>query len=195
MFTYSQIARWLPVAVDPITIEDWLANREILGEAGESTETAYLETAYLIEKIRLKEFTGERSELPLEVKLHGFELEGIIEDKHDLVIAPSGATSIPSKVAFEVELGIDNEKPQKISIHGGEVAVIPVLPRNQVKVKIKCQGKLKIENKSQANVTTGGKLNVILDGRGRPMEIYDIPRQQRIMKVLFDRGTEERDES
>ncbi len=41
MISYQKLNRWLEKPVDPITVEDWLANREIFGPTKDELEKAY----------------------------------------------------------------------------------------------------------------------------------------------------------
>jgi hypothetical protein len=140
MFTYELIARWLPFSVDPITIEDWIANREIFGSDGKSQ--IEFEHAFLVEQIRHKEYVGSLEEMPLEVLLNASELTGVVEKGEELAVAPGGIPPAVGQPAMNVELTLDAEKPKKITVPSGEIIVIPVLKRNQIKIKVGIRTKL-----------------------------------------------------
>lgn len=50
MFSYQQTSRWLSFSSDPLTVEDWLANREVFGPVEKpSSQDEELERAYGLE--------------------------------------------------------------------------------------------------------------------------------------------------
>lgn len=189
MFTYEIISRWLPFTVDPITVEDWIANREIFGADHEST--LELEHAFLVEQIRHKEFQGNLEEMPLEVLMNASELTGVVEKGEELAIAPAGIAPQIGQTAMVVELTLDMEKPKKINVPAGEILIIPVLKRNQIKVKVWTKGKLLINGKSEATWIGGGRINLIFDGRGRPVVTFELTKQLVLMKNLYGRAKKE----
>ncbi len=192
MFTYELIARWLPFSVDPITIEDWIANREIFGPEDQSQ--IELDHAFLVEQIRHKEFQGVLEELPLEVLLNASELTGVVEKGDELAVAAAGVAPAAGQVAMVVELILDGEKPRKMTVASGEILVVPVLKRNQIKLKVWTKGRLLINGKNEASWIGGGKINLIFDGRGRPAVTFDLAKQLALMKSLYNRSKKDLDE-
>jgi hypothetical protein len=193
MFTYELIARWLPFSVDPITIEDWIANREIFG--ADSKSQVEFEHAFLVEQIRHKEYTGSLEDMPLEVLLNASELTGLVEKGEELAVAPGGIPPAVGQPAMIVELTLDSEKPKKIVVSSGEILVVPVLKRNQIKIKVGTKGKLLINGKNEASWIGGGRINLIFDGRGRPAMSFDLLRQINLMKNLYERSKKDSDEN
>lgn len=192
MFTYELISRWLPFTIDPITIEDWIANREIFGVDRESQEE--LEHAFLVEQIRHKEYQGDLQEMPLEVLMNASELTGVVEKGDELAIAPAGIPPAAGQVAMVVELTLDSDKPKKLNVLSGEILIVPVLKRNQIKLKVWTKGKLLINGKGDATWIGGGRINLIFDGRGRPVVSFDANKQLDLMKGLYGRSKKEVEE-
>ena len=97
MFSYSQIARWLSFPADPITVEDWVANRDVFGEGkNTSPEEKQLEMAYDIEMARAGGLvlSGDQAEWPLEILLNGLEIKDVFEGKEFVVVAPVGLVGV-----------------------------------------------------------------------------------------------------
>lgn len=68
MITYQKISRWLSTSLDPIAIEDWIANREVFGPIEKPDESDLeLEAAYRVEN-------GEEHPDLLLLKVPGKEL-------------------------------------------------------------------------------------------------------------------------
>jgi hypothetical protein len=94
-----------------------------------------------------------------------------------------------------VELTLDSEKPKKIVVSSGEILVVPVLKRNQIKIKVGTKGKLLINGKNEASWIGGGRINLIFDGRGRPAMSFDLLRQINLMKNLYERSKKDSDDN
>lgn len=110
-------------------------------------------------------------------------------------MAPGGIPPAVGQPAMNVELTLDAEKPKKITVPSGEIIVIPVLKRNQIKIKVGTRGKLLINGKNEATWIGGGRINLIFDGRGRPAMSFDLLRQISLMKNLYGRSKKDLDES
>ena len=109
MIDYSKISRWLSSPIDPITVEDWVGNREFFGPDSEEE----LEMAYQIEKL-----------LELDPK------SPIVDQKEFLIIFP------PEKKNNEVNLTYIGAKTEKIKINFGEVKRIDLDETGSLKIQI-----------------------------------------------------------
>lgn len=187
MFSYSQVARWLAFPIDPITVEDWVANREVFGpEEKKPAEEEQLELAYQIETARAGKTEGDRKNLPLEVLLNGLEIGHVAEGKDYLVVAPVGPIKSKLKSAIEVGITLDSEKERKVNIPSGEVLVVPVSQKHQVKLRIKTAGNLKVNGRKEVLWSGSGKSQLIFDGRGRPLPDHAVGKeQQEFMEKLY----------
>lgn len=107
MFSYDQIARWLTKPVDPITVEDWLANREIFGS---QKDDEYLEKAYQMETALEAAKSGE-----------------IVEKEEDLIF----------KSADGGEAWIYGEKVRAIALPSGKIIIETIELGRPVKIKIR----------------------------------------------------------
>lgn len=192
MFSYPQIARWLTFPIDPITVEDWVANRELFGQDkhDNSEQTEELEQAFQIEKLRAASVrqpadSGEPMEnLDLFLLLNGVETAGIIDQKDYLVVAPSGRGTEGRKVA-EIKAVYMGTKGEKISVIGGEIEVIDLDPTRSVKVQVSLGADLKIDRKSGVSWSGAGKRLLVVDVRGRPLPEFGLGvRQQELMKKM-----------
>lgn len=180
MFSYQQIARWLTLPIDPITVEDWVANRELFGPDKEEE----LEMAYQIEKLRELESRGQGKDLPLFLLLNGVEVAGIIDQKDYLVVAPLGRGTEGKKVA-EVKITYLGSRAEKIEVAGGEVEIIDLDPTRSVKVQVGFGADLKVDKKSGVSWSGAGKRLLVVDVRGRPLPDFGPgARQQELMKKM-----------
>ena len=191
MFSYSQIARWLSFPVDPITVEDWVANREIFGvDKDDNSEHAdELETAYQVEKLRelgaaSAKSSGEpKKDLSLFMQLNGVEASGLIDQQEYLLVAPLGWGNA-GRVA-EVKLAYIGSKPEKIDVGGGDVLVHQLDPTRSLKIQVRLGGDLKIDGKSQAAWSGAGKKLLVFDSRGRPLPEFEPgEKQQEMIKKM-----------
>lgn len=186
MFSYEQIARWLTFPIDPITVEDWVANREIFGEDKHDTsdQTEELETAYKIEKLRELESGGQEEDLPLFLLLNGVEVAGIVDQKDYLVVAPSGRGIEGRKVA-EVRVTYVGGKAEKTDLKGGEVEIVDLDPTRSVKIQVNLGGDLRVDKKSSMSWSGAGKKLLVFDGRGRPLPDFGpSQKQQELVKKM-----------
>jgi hypothetical protein len=170
MFSYQQIARWVPFSIDPVTTEDWVANREIFGyvkDENPSEEEKALELAYLTEMVREKKSDVPTKDLPLQVLLNGQEVAGIVEVEEVLIVAPAGKAG-QKGVAIEAELLVDG-KQNKISVLSADLLTVKLDPKQEIKLRVRCKGDLKIDGKSEAQWNGTGKASIIFDTRGRPL--------------------------
>ncbi len=188
MFSYSQIARWVSFPADPISVEDWVANRDVFGETkSTSPEEKQLEMAYDIEMARAGGVVlpGEQADWPLEILLNGLEVKDVFEGREFVVVAPVGLVGAKNKMAVEVELKIGVESSRKVKVNGGDVLVVPVLPDQSVRVKVRCGGSLKVGGKNEVIWSGGGKSRLVVDVRGRPLPNFapDQDQQEAITKL------------
>lgn len=164
MFSHQQISRWLSFSLDPITLEDWLANREIFGKSESvSPEEKQLETAFQIETVRLGN-GGDRKLLPLEVIVNALDLKGVIDENDYLLIAPPATSSL--------EVNLD----KKIKIPPADFLVIPVDREKSIK--------LSARGKTSYNWSGAGKIKIIIDTRGRPIKFLDGRKQQDLIAKI-----------
>lgn len=185
--TATNLARWVSLPIDPITIEDWLANRELLEIIDDDGDIgADLELAYLIEQARGS--TKKMGEdyprgVNFEIILHGYEPEGLVEYDDTVVIAPSGKLNL-GKTAMDLELILDWQNVQKLQVACGDVAIFPLDEDQTVKVKAKSHGDLKFTGKREVNWSGKGKKRLIVDGRGRPLHFHASRPQRDLMEKL-----------
>ncbi len=168
MFSFSQISRWISIPLDPITVEDWLANFETFGPSEKPTEEdKQLETAYRIEQIREKQIDLPSKGLPVEVLLNGLEVAGLLEEDNYLLLVPTG--KFPSgKIVLELQVILESEKVHKVTVASGDFLTIPVSSEGQIKLKIKSREGAKINNKTELTWEGTGKEKTIIDARRRP---------------------------
>lgn len=187
MFSFEQIARWLTFPIDPITVEDWVANREIFGAAKkESEQEKELERAFQIESIRQNTSEDEVADDDLVLQLVGKEAVGIVDAADFLLLAPAGRVDARAKTTvMAVEVNADGGKPVKARVLAGNVEILPVEKINSLKIKISMGAGLKIDGKSGVSWSGGGKTKLVFDGRGRPVgEIRVGPGQMETMRKL-----------
>lgn len=163
------LSNWLPFSIDPITMEDWLANREIFGPVEKpNVEDKVLEISFLTLQARSGKLEGENREWPIPVILNGTEETGMIEQKDSLLFIPSGKTKA-GKEAIVCELMQENGQAQKIRVAGGDVLLVTTDPKKELKLKIDFKQGLKVSGKAGLIWSGGGMGNVVFDGRGRPV--------------------------
>lgn len=171
MFSHQQISRWLSFSLDPITLEDWLANREIFGPNLSTTpENEQLESAYQIETIRAAKSLGERRDFPLDVIINGLELSGFQAEKDFVLIAPTS-----HKSDYEVIVTIADLKPRRLKVSPMDFLVIPLEKNQPLKIKAK--------NLKDFSVSSG-KTKIIIDTRGRPINFLDGRKQQDLISKM-----------
>ncbi len=189
MYSYEQIARWLTFPIDPITVEDWVANREIFGrEKGDHSEqTEEIELAYQVEKLRESMGNGEQppsaqgsggaeEDLDLFLLLNGVEVVGTIDRKDYLAIVPEGRIPDGRKLA-EIKINqLGLKKEEKFNIFFGELFIKELDPTVSYKVQV-YPGKV--------SWTGAGKKVFVFDGRGRPLPDFGPGvKSQEIMKKI-----------
>lgn len=186
MFSYEQIARWLTFPIDPVTVEDWVANRELFGQDkhDNSEQTEELERAYQVEKLRELGNGGENENLPLFSLLNGTETSGLVDRGDFLLMAPLGRTEEGRKVA-EVKVTYLGSKPEKIDITGADVHLVDLDPTRSLKIQINLGANLKINQKSSAAWSGAGKRLLVIDVRGRPLPDFGPgAKHQELMKKM-----------
>lgn len=158
-------------SLDPITLEDWLANREIFGpDPLKTPENEQLEQAFQIETIRTAKSLGESRDVSLEIIINGLELTGFQDGDDYILVAP-----VSNNAPFELTLTVGNTKPRRIVIPPMDFLVIP-LEKDQP---------LKIRAKNYKDYTVaGGKTKLITDTRGRPIKFLDGKKQQELITKI-----------
>lgn len=112
MIPHQKISRWLTTSVDPIAIEDWVANREIFGE----TKDRELEDAFAIEN-------GLEVDDLLLLKVEGKTVEIFMEkQKKKIIKAGEFFVSVPPE--GEIKLKVRGKK--EISWQGSGKKIIIV---------------------------------------------------------------------
>lgn len=177
MFSFTEISRWLSFPLDPVTIEDWVANREFLGTVENPNELdSELETAYQIEMLRHKKASATKDQ-DVFVIASGLELSGSQQIKEAIwLLAPVGSMFGKEKKVGEVEIS-GGLKEKKVLLPR-EIIVIDLDPGHNYEVRAKFQGNLTIDKKSEAKVALSGYSKLIIDTRGRPIT-FDDSRVQR----------------
>ena len=176
MFSYFQIARWLSFPVDPVSVEDWVANREVfgLGKPDSGEEEEQLELAYQIELARAGKLEGERKQLPLSVLLNGFEVGNTVEGADYLVVAPTGKVGKGNKrTAMELTVSFNKEKQRKVEVLEGEVLAVGATKEQETKLTVRCFGLLRLFGRRDWKWEGAGKRVLVFDGRGRPLPQYE----------------------
>ncbi len=186
MFSYEQIARWLTFPLDPISVEDWVANREIFGlSKSQSDKDRELELACQIEEAKGKQLGELPKGAPLEILLNGYEVLGIFEGDDFVIVVPSG--SVKGGKSQAGSAWIYGEKTEEIKLPEGEVSVISVNPRYSTKIKVKLSSGWQIDRKSQVEWVGSGKKKIVFDIRGRPLPEYEVGKeQQENMRKLME---------
>lgn len=171
MFSSSDISRWLTISVDPITCEDWIANRETFGQLEKYSDSdKELEIAFQIESLRQGKSSGAK-DLPLEISLNGLGLSGSQSVGNDWLLAPVGVADMSKKTVLEMELVSASGKEKKL-FGPGQIAVVPLNSGEKYQVKIGLNGKLRIDNKDSLNLSVEGVKRLIIDTRGRPIVFF-----------------------
>jgi len=171
MHSRTDISRWLTFPLDPITIEDWLGNREYFGLVGKQDELAKeLEIAYQIEQLRSKKQSGGK-DLPLEIALSGMEISGSFALGNMWIIAPVGRVNFGKKVAIEIEIKPDILGQKKL-IPPGEIVYFSLEQDKKYNVKITCHEGLTIDKKSSIALEISNCRRLIIDTRGRPISFW-----------------------
>lgn len=171
MFSHSDISRWLTLQIDPITLEDWVANREFFGPLETYSDLdKELEIAFQIESLRQGKSTGAK-DLPLEISLNGLELSGSQMVSGGWLLAPTGPVDHNKKVVMEMEI-IGSGKKEKKMLGPGEIVAIPLDGSTKYQIKIGLNGKLRIDGKDSLNLTVESVGKLIIDTRGRPIYFH-----------------------
>ena len=146
MFSYQQISRWVSFNADPLSVEDWLGNREVFGPVEKPNDTDLeLEKAFLIEK----------------EKMNDGGVKGIYEQEFLLLICAKGKGE---KVAFEAQWSSGMEKKtKKAHVFAPGEAIINSSAENETKLNVKCQNGFKIAGKNEFVFKAAGKTKIIID--------------------------------
>ncbi len=172
MFSYSDISRWLPFKIDPLTLEDWLANRDYFGSVDlPGSVDADLEAAYLIESLRQNKISGTK-DLPVEVLLSGLELSGSQALAEVWVIAPKGRPKVKEKTALNLEI-MEDGNAKKVEVAPLEIMFVNLEKDKNYNVKASLNGDLRIEDKNTITITISQCTRLIIDTRGRPIQFLD----------------------
>lgn len=140
MFTYSQITRWLTFSLDPITVEDWLGNREIFGHSQKPDEREKeLEEAYQMAQLLGRTTKGS-----------------LLDEKDFLLVAPLGKDG-------GGEAWVYGEKVEKIGLSMGEIKVVTTDKNRTIKLKLHFHGNVRIDGKNRLEWTGSGKERIIFD--------------------------------
>ncbi len=185
------LIRWLSLPVDPLSVEDYLANRELLGIVEDNTElTAELDLAFRIEEIRSAKQAASKvgpedfpRGLALPVFLHGYEPVGLVEYENFVVFAPAGKVEL-SKPLLEIELVLDWKGLEKITVLGGNVWSVDLPSDQTAKIKVRTKGGAKIGGKGEQSWSGRGPKKLVVDGRGRPLTLLPPSKQREIMASL-----------
>lgn len=112
MIPHQKISRWLTVPMDPIAIEDWVANREIFG----ATKDKELEDAFAVEN-------GLEVDALLLLKVEGKTVEVFMEkQKKKIINAGEFFAIVPPE--GEIKLKVRGKK--EISWQGSGKKIIVV---------------------------------------------------------------------
>lgn len=170
MLAFSNLSRWLSFSLDPVSIEDWVANREVFGPVEKPTDQdRELERAYLIESLRAKKISAAKDQ-PVFVAISGLELSGSQPLGKDWLIAPEGRISGKEKKAADLEIKTDGGPKEKHNAAPGDIGVIKLNPHKTHEIKCRLYGGLRVEKKSEIKLKLSGCERLIIDTRGRPIE-------------------------
>lgn len=177
MFSYSQIARWLTYPLDPISVEDWVGNREVFGPGKNLTEEEKeLELAFQIESAKGKQLGEVPDDVAIEVLLNGYEVPDLFERADFLIIAPVGVAKNEKSIVGSVWIYGDQVTETKLP--AGDVLVIEMGNGKPTKIKVKLGSGFTINKKAQAEWTGSEKKKLIFDLRGRPLPEISVGKWQ-----------------
>jgi hypothetical protein len=143
MFSYSQFSRWLETSVDPLTVEDWLANREVFGPVEKpNVEEKELERVFQLETEKVGD-GGAR---------------GVYEDGNFLLICACGKRK---GEACSVEWNLGKEKLKRLIVSSS--LALSLSPDVELKLKIRCRNGFKISGGNEFSWQGTGKTKVIID--------------------------------
>lgn len=174
MFSYQQIARWLTFPIDPITVEDWVANREMLGEnkRDNSGQTEELEMAYRVETLRAGREESD-GVLNLFLLLNGTKTSGVIDRGEILVIVPVGRAGVSGRKIAEVKINyVGGKSSEKFSVFSDGVFIKELDSTLTLKLEINLGSDLRLDGKSKVSWGGAGKKLLVFDGRGRPISDF-----------------------
>lgn len=184
MFSFPQISRWLSFSADPLTVEDWLANREVFGPVEKPTsEDSELEMAFQTEQARKKTLEGSSKDWPIPIVLNATEAVGLVDVQDYLLIIPSGK-AVLGKNVLELEISGGSEGMQKMTVVASDLVVISAKPEEELKIKVRTKEGMTINKKSEVNWMGLGKKKIIIDSRGRPLTLLDGERQRKFMSKV-----------
>lgn len=193
----ENVGRWLPIQVDPTALADSLANKILYPQTVPVTkEDLYLEQAMYIEELRknpekwyqngkitippkLSTIAKSKGELMLMV-LNALEPQGVVEVENlGIVITPDGNIQKEKQVCeINVDFGLTNK--QKVKVSFDEIAIIPIPEKQKTILDIHCFSPFKLDGKDKIKLEVeGGQLGVIIDARGRPLDIPGMDTQGR----------------
>lgn len=183
MFSYSDISRWLTVSIDPISCEDWLANRGCFGPVENPTDQERdLEIAYLIEQARNGKISGGK-DLPIEVVLSGLQISGSEQHGNVWLLAPTGSVDLKKKTVMEMVIKRGSDKSEKKTFGPGEIFVTPLERGESYDIKIGLNGNLRIDKKDSMSAVVTGVEKLVIDTRGRPTAFWPGNIQKEKLKV------------
>lgn len=183
------VGRWLPIQVDPTSLEDSLGNKILYPQTVPvSRQDLYLEQALFVEELRknpqdwvkdgkivippkLLTISKTLGEAMLTV-LNALEPKGIVEvEGAGVVIAPEGITD-KEKVIAEITIDFGLTQKQQLKVLYDSITVIPQTPDTKATLTIKLQKPFKINGKDKVKIVVeAGKLGIVFDARGRPLSV------------------------
>ncbi len=163
------VGRWLPIQVDPTSLEDSLGNKILYPKTVPvSRQDLYLEQALFVEELRnnpqdwakdgkivippkLLTISTTLGEAMLTV-LNAMEPKGLVEVQDvGVVIAPEG-TADKEKVIAEITVDFGLTQKQKLKVLYDSIVLIPQTQGSKATLTIKLQNPFKINGKNNLKV-------------------------------------------
>jgi len=191
---FEKIGQWLPFLISPLELEDFLANKELYPTCLPLTKKGfYLEAAVLRYRFkREKALTGEEKEVVLTSKflaavpnpglalllvtdacqpkqiLEIYAERGKAQEKLGAVIS---LTEVDKRKKTLGKIVFSLGKEQTLEIKPEEVIRIMVGEETELALDFRLKG-AKVLGKTKARISvSGGQVGIIIDSRGRPIEV------------------------
>lgn len=208
--SFEQIARWLPMATDPLTVENFVGNKNLYPQTFPETELElWMEQAWVRERLRNKQISpaGGKIDIPKEIQrvsrtaqemmllvLDVMEPRGIIEIEN-LGTAinfswrssreGNGQAAKNQNIIAEVNVDFGFTERQKLNLSEDEIVVLPVAEGKEINLEIKTKKGASLDGQKRLKAKVkGGMAGVVFDMRGRPLCLptNDSLGRKRIMK-------------
>ena len=199
--SYEVVAHWLPFAVEPVTVENFLGNttlypkalplskrelflyqamiREIFRKVAAGEDLSFDQAAPVSIPDDIVKFARTEKEAVL-LFLDGVAPAGIIDlldlnqEKLATLVCFSCQSEKMEKIA-EVKIDFGLSETQRLVLTSGDLVLVPAEKQQRVELLISCFAKAKIGKATKAKViTTTGLVGLVFDCRGRPFKGPDL---------------------